>query len=225
MDPALPALRRTRVVQERCYLSRMSHGVRKDNRQRHFSDRPQRKRDCLRQAATPAHSVQFMRGMVRVARSSKPTQGRCLGRILKDLSNYSYAYLRLHAKVHVSSSATCAICSAGLARTPLFWDTRGAALAADTYSTRDPHAKGALRSTPRFGGLYAGEGIDHLINRSRCGTCRTLAAKAPPSSVHRCTQLLVESRLSKVAQVGQLPAVMHSDSGGTSARARLGSPS
>jgi hypothetical protein len=51
----------------------------------------------------------------------------------------------------------------GLARTPLFWGYAVALLLLPTpvLDQGIRMLKGALRSTPRFGGLYAGEGIDH----------------------------------------------------------------
>jgi hypothetical protein len=51
----------------------------------------------------------------------------------------------------------------GLARTPLFWGYVAALLAlpSPVLDRGIRTLKGILRSTPKFGGLYAGEDVDH----------------------------------------------------------------
>ena len=74
--------------------------MRKDDRQRHFFGSASSEKGLFAPGqVTPKHSVQFMRGMVDTARAIEAeTQAGVLDGILDDLSNYSYAYLRLHAK-------------------------------------------------------------------------------------------------------------------------------
>jgi glycosyltransferase involved in cell wall biosynthesis len=158
----------TRVVQERggYFISDVLTAVRKDNRQRHFFGSASAEKGLFAPGQlTPAHSVQFMRGMVRVAQELEAdTKAGVLDAILKDLSNYSYAYLRLHAQSpRVFVGYVRDLQALGLARTPLFWGYAVALLLLPTpvLDQGIRMLKGALRSTPRFGGLYAGEGIDH----------------------------------------------------------------
>jgi hypothetical protein len=139
--------------------------VRKDNRQRHFFGSASAEKGLFAPGQlTPAHSVQFMRGMVRVAQELEAdTKAGVLDAILKDLSNYSYAYLRLHAQNRRAFVGYVRDLQAlGLARTPLFWGYALALLSlpAPVLDQGIRMLKRALRSTPRFGGLYAGEDID-----------------------------------------------------------------
>jgi len=156
----------TRVVQERggYFISDVLTSMRKDNRQRHFFGSASAEKGLFAPGQlTPEHSVQFMRGMVRMAQQIEAdTQAGVLDAILKDLSNYSYAYLRLHAQDRRAFLGYVRDLHAlGLARTPLFWGYVAALLSLPTpvIDQGIRVLKGLLRSTPRFGGLYAGESI------------------------------------------------------------------
>jgi glycosyltransferase involved in cell wall biosynthesis len=158
----------TRVVQERggYFISDVLTAVRKDNRQRHFFGSASSEQGLFAPGQlTPAHSVQFMRGMVRVAREIEAdTRAGVLDAILKDLSNYAYAYLRLHAQNRrVFVGYVRDLHALGLAHTPLFWGYVLALLSLPTpvLDQGIRMLKRVLRSTPRFGRLYAGEHVEH----------------------------------------------------------------
>ena len=156
----------TRVVRERdgYFIADVLTAMRKDDRQRHFfgSASSEKGRFAPGQL-TPEHSVHFMRGMVDMARAvESETQAGVLDGILDDLSNYSYAYLRLHAKDRrVFTRYVRDLQKLGLARTPLFWGYVAALFSLPTpvldHGIRV--LKRVLRSTPKFGGLYAGENV------------------------------------------------------------------
>jgi hypothetical protein len=156
----------TRVVQQRdgYYIADILTAMRKDHRQRHFFGSAASEKGLFAPGQlTPAQSVQFMRGMVEMARAiESETQAGVLDKILDDLSNYSYAYLKLHAKDRRAFLAYVRdLRQLGLARTPLFWGYVAALLALPS-SVLDKGIrtlKGILRSTPKFGGLYAGEDV------------------------------------------------------------------
>jgi len=107
--------------------------------------------------------VQFMRGMVRVAQEIEAdTQAGVLDAILKDLSNYSYAYLRLHAQNRRAFVGYVRDLHAlGLGRSPLFWGYSAALLAvpATVLDRGIRLLKRVLPATPRFGGLYSGDSV------------------------------------------------------------------
>ena len=158
----------TRVVQKRdgYYIADVLTAMRKDNRQRHFFGSSDSEKELFAPGQlTPEQSVQFMRGMVEMARAiENETKAGVFDGILDDLSNYSYAYLKLHAKNrHRFVQYVRDLQRLGLARTPLFWGYVAALLALPSpvldRGTRT--LKGILRSTPKFGGLYAGEDVDH----------------------------------------------------------------
>jgi glycosyltransferase involved in cell wall biosynthesis len=157
----------TRVVQERggYFISDVLTSMRKDNRQRHFFGSASAEKGLFAPGQlTPEHSVQFMRGMVRVAQEIEAdTKAGVLDAILKDLSNYSYAYLRLHARNRrVFVSYVRDLRALGLARTPLFWGYSAALMAVPTpvLDSGIRLLKRMLRATPRFGGLYSGESVN-----------------------------------------------------------------
>jgi hypothetical protein len=104
-----------------------------------------------------------MRGMVEMAQAiENETKAGVLNGILNDLSNYSYAYLKLHAKNRRAFLGYVReLQRLGLARTPLFWGYVAALLAlpAPVLDGGIRTLKGILRSTPRFGGIYAGEDV------------------------------------------------------------------
>jgi hypothetical protein len=156
----------TRVVRERdgYFIADIQTAMRKDDRQRHFfGSAPSEKGLFAPGQLTPEHSVQFMRGMVEMARTIEAeTHAGVLDGILDDLSNYSYAYLRLHARDRrVFARYVRDLSSLGLARTPLFWGYVAALFSLPTplIDRGIRVLKGVLRSTPRFGGLYAGENV------------------------------------------------------------------
>jgi len=156
----------TRVVSERDghFIADVLTAMRKDDRQRHFfgSAASEKGRFAPGQL-TPEHSVQFMRGMVDMARAVEAeTQAGVLDGILDDLSNYSYAYLRLHTgDRRVFARYVRELQKLGLARTPLFWGYAAALLAVPTpvLDRVIRVLKRVLRSTPKFGGIYAGENV------------------------------------------------------------------
>jgi glycosyltransferase involved in cell wall biosynthesis len=156
----------TRVVQQRdgYYIADVLTAMRKDERQRHFFGSAVAEKGLFSPGQlTPEQSVQFMRGMVEIARAVEDeTKAGVLDGILGDLSNYSYAYLKLHARnPRVFLRYVRDLQRLGLARTPLFWG-----YAAGLLTLPSPvldkvirTLKSILRSTPRFGGLYAGEDV------------------------------------------------------------------
>lgn len=156
----------TRVVGERdgYFIADVLTAMRKDDRQRHFFGSAAAEKGLFAPGQlTPEHSVQFMRGMVEMARAIETeTRAGVLDGILDDLSNYSYAYLRLHAKHRLTFARYVRdLQRLGLARTPLFWGYV-AALAVMPTPVLDQGIRGlkkVLRSTPKFGALYAGENV------------------------------------------------------------------
>jgi glycosyltransferase involved in cell wall biosynthesis len=156
----------TRVVRERdgYFIADVLTAMRKDDRQRHFfgSASSEKGRFAPGQL-TPEHSVQFMRGMVDMARAIEAETGASVfDGILDDLSNYSYAYLRLHARDRrVFARYVRELQKLGLARTPLFWGYVAALFSVPTpvLDRGIRVLKKVLRSTPKFGGLYAGENV------------------------------------------------------------------
>lgn len=156
----------TRTVQERdgYFIAEILTAMRKDDRQRHFFGSASAEKGLFQPGQlTPAHSVQFMRGMVEVARAIEAeTKAEILAGVLEDLSNYSYAYLRLHASHRRAFVAYVRdLQRLGLARTPLFWAYAGALFTVPTpvLDQGIRVMKKLLRSTPKFGGLYAGENV------------------------------------------------------------------
>ena len=158
----------TRVVQERdgYYIADVLTAMRKDDRQRHFFGSAASEKGLFAPGQlTPEQSVQFMRGMVEMAQAiENETKAGVLNGILDDLSNYSYAYLKLHAKNRRAFLGYVReLQRLGLARTPLFWGYVAALLAlpSPVLDQGIRTLKGILRSTPKFGGLYAGEDVKH----------------------------------------------------------------
>jgi abequosyltransferase len=157
----------TRVVRERdgYFIADVQTAMRKDQRQRHFFGSAPSERGLFAPGQlTPEHSVQFMRGMVDMARAiESETHAGVLDGILDDLSNYSYAYLRLHARDRRAFARYVRdLQQLGLARTTLFWGYVAAlfALPAPVLDRGIRILKTALRATPRFGGLYGGEHVE-----------------------------------------------------------------
>jgi abequosyltransferase len=158
----------TRVVQQRdgYYISDVLTSMRKDHRQRHFFGSAASEKGLFAPGQlTPEQSVQFMRGMVEMAQAiESDTKANVLDGILDDLSNYSYAYLKLHAQHRTTFLGYVRrLQQLGLARTPLFWAYVAALLTlpSPVLDRGIRTLKGILRSTPRFGGLYAGENVRH----------------------------------------------------------------
>jgi abequosyltransferase len=156
----------TRVVERRdgYFIAEVLMSMRKDERQRHFFGSAASEQGLFAPGQlTPEHSVQFMRGMVEMARAIEDeTRAGVLDGILDDLSNYSYAYLRLHAHDRrVFARYVRDLRALGLARTPLFWAYVAALLAlpAPVLDRGIRVVKTVLRSTPKFGGLYGGERV------------------------------------------------------------------
>jgi abequosyltransferase len=156
----------TRVVRERdgYFIADVLTAMRKDERQRHFFGSAASEKGLFAPGQlTPEHSVQFRRGLVEMARAIEAeTRAGALDGILDDLSNYSYAYLRLHARdKRVFARYVGDLHALGLARTPLFWGYAAALLAlpAPILDRGIRVLKKILRSTPKFGGLYAGENV------------------------------------------------------------------
>ena len=156
----------TRVVQQHdgYYISDVLTAMRKDHRQRHFFGSAASEKGLFTPGQlTPEQSVQFMRGMVEMAQAiERETQAGVLDDILDDLSNYSYAYLKLHAKHRRAFAGYVrGLQRLGLARTPLFWGYVVALLAlpSPVLDQGIRTLKGILRSTPKFGGLYGGEDV------------------------------------------------------------------
>ena len=163
----------TRTVQERngYFTAEILTSMRKDNRQRHFFGSAAAEKGMFAPGQlAPEHSVQFMRGMVEMARAIEAdTKAGVLNGILDDLSNYSYAYLRLHARDRrVFGHYVRDLRSLGLACTPLFWGYVVALFAVPTplLDLGIRVLKTVLRSTPKFGRLYAGEDVSSPAGRN-----------------------------------------------------------
>ncbi len=156
----------TRAVQERdgYFIADILTAMRKDDRQRHFFGSASAEKGLFAPGQlTPEHSIRFMRGMVDMARSIEAeTHAGVLDGILQDLSNYSYAYLRLHAHDRrVFLRYVQELRRLDLAKTPLFWGYVAAlfAMPVPVLDRGIRVAKAILGSTPRFGGLYSGDDV------------------------------------------------------------------
>ncbi len=144
------------------YVSDVLTAMRKDERQRHFFGSAEAERGRFSpERLTPEHSVNFMRGMLEVARESERRLGLPVYReILADLSNYSYPFLKLHAKDKLAFARYVRdLARLGLARSPLFWGYSGAliVLPVSVLDAGIASLKRRLPATPRLGKVYAGE--------------------------------------------------------------------
>lgn len=135
--------------------------MRKNDEQRHFFGSAESEKSLFAPGAlTPEHSLNFMRGMFNIARAEEEMLGVPLFEdIAKDIGNYSYPFLKLHAhSVRTFLPYVRELAGMGLARNPLFW-TYSAALAALPVPVLDKlivSLKKRLPATPRFGKLYEG---------------------------------------------------------------------
>lgn len=148
------------------FISDVLTSMRKDEAQRHFFGTADAERGLYAPGAlTPEHSLNFMRGMLRVARAAQEDTGLDLyDSILADLGNYSYAFLRLHAEdKRVFAAYVRALAGLGLWRSKYFW-AYAAALCVVPVPLLDQGIaalKRVLPATPILGKLYTGERVRH----------------------------------------------------------------
>ena len=146
------------------FISDVLTAMRKDETQRHYFGSSDAEKGLYAPGAlTPEHSLNFMRGMLRVARAAQEDTGLPLyDGILDDLGSYSYAFLKLHAKdKRVFAAYVRGLAELGLWRNKYFW-AYSAALAVVPVPLLD-RGIGALKrllpATPRLGKVYAGEPV------------------------------------------------------------------
>ncbi len=112
-------------------------------------------------ALTPEHSLNFMRGMLEIAKAAEDQiRLPIYEAIVADLSNYSYPVLRLHAKNRRAFARYIRdLAALGLGHSVYFWGYSGALfLFPAPLLDRGIYAlKQILPSTPRLGNVYAGE--------------------------------------------------------------------
>jgi glycosyltransferase involved in cell wall biosynthesis len=146
------------------YISDILTAMRKNEEQRHFFGSA--KAEVGRFAPgklTPQHSVNFMEGMMKIARAAqKSTNLPVFAGIRKDIGNYSYAFLKLHASNRRTFAGyVLSLARLGLADVPLFW-VYSAALLTTPVPVLDRGMRALKRilgSTPRFGALYEGQRV------------------------------------------------------------------
>ena len=144
------------------YISDVMTSMRKDHRQRHFFGSAEAERSRFApNALTPEHSVNFMRGMFEIARATEERLG--LGvypAIVADIGNYSYAFLRLHAKKRrVFAGYVRELAKLGLWKNPYFWGYSGALMVVPSrvLDRGIVLLKKMLPATPRLGKVYEGK--------------------------------------------------------------------
>ncbi|MCC7538108.1 MAG: glycosyltransferase family 2 protein [Deltaproteobacteria bacterium] len=157
-----------RVLAERdgFFIAEVLTSMRKDTRQRHFFGSSDAEKGLFAPGAlTPQHSLNFMRGMVRIAKVVEEETGLAVyDGIVKDIGHYSYPFLRLHARGRgrlTFARYVRDLARMGFGTSPLFW-VYSAALMAAPPSVLDrgiAGLKAVLPATPRFGRLYAGEPV------------------------------------------------------------------
>ena len=175
------------------YISDVMTSMRKDHRQRHFFGSAEAERSRFApNALTPEHSVNFMRGMFEIARVTEERLG--LGvypAIVADIGNYSYAFLRLHAKQRrVFAGYVRELAKLGLWKNPYFWGYSGAlmVLPSKTLDRGIVLLKKMLPATPRLGKVYEGKEENESVGRAEnpggaAGpppSRRTVPTPAPP---------------------------------------------
>ncbi len=145
------------------YVSDVLTSMRKDSRQRHFFGSAEAERGRFAPTAlTPEHSVNFMRGMFEIARATEERLG--LGvypGLVADIGNYSYAFLKLHAKNRrVFAGYVRELARLGLWKNAYFWGYSGAlmVLPPRVLDRGIGLIKKMLPATPRLGKVYAGRG-------------------------------------------------------------------
>ena len=146
------------------YISDVLTAMRKNDEQRHFFGSAKAEKGRFAPGAlTPEHSVNFMEGMVRIARAAEERTGLPIfSGIRKDIGNYSYAFLKLHAADRRTFARYVAsLARLGFADNPLFWCYSAALLAAPAplLDKGIRTLKRVLKSTPRFGALYEGKRV------------------------------------------------------------------
>jgi abequosyltransferase len=144
------------------FVAQILTAMRKDQQQRHFFGSAESEKGLFAPGAlTSEHSVNFMQGMVKIARAvDVRTKLDVLDGILRDLGNYSYAFLRLHAaKTSAFASYVRELTKLGFGRSPLFWAYSAALLVVPVpwLDRGIRELKKRLAATPRLGKVYAGE--------------------------------------------------------------------
>ncbi len=146
------------------YISDVLTAMRKNEEQRHFFGSSKAERGRFAPGAlTPEHSINFMEGMTRIARAAERRTGLPIyDGIRKDIGNYSYAFLKLHAADRRAFARYVAsLARLGFSDNALFWLYSAAlfSVPAPLLDRGIRMLKSVLRSTPRFGALYEGQRV------------------------------------------------------------------
>jgi abequosyltransferase len=144
------------------YVSDVLTSMRKNGQQRHFFGSAEAERGKFAPTAlTAEHSLNFMRGMFEIARSvEERLQLGVYPAIVADIGNYSYAFLKLHAKSRrVFAGYVRELAKLGLWKNPYFWGYSGAlmVLPSQVLDRGIVALKKLLPATPRLGKVYRGE--------------------------------------------------------------------
>ena len=146
------------------YISDILTAMRKDENQRHFfgSAEAERKRFAP-SALTPEHSLNFMKGMLEVARAAEAAVGLPIYQaIVQDIGNYSYPFLRPHAKNRVQFLRYVRdLARLGFGQSPYFWGFSGALLVVPVPVLNAALAflMRSLPATPNLGGVSSGQPV------------------------------------------------------------------
>ena len=153
-----------RVLQHRdgYFVSDVLTAMRKNDEQRHFFGTAAAEKGKFAPGAlTREHSLEFMRGMFRIAREEEEATGLPIYQgIVDDLGNYSYSFLRLHAHDKRSFARyAAALARMGLWKNRYFWGYTAAlsVVPAPALDRGIAWLKQVLPATPRLGKLYQGE--------------------------------------------------------------------
>ena len=146
------------------FINDILTAMRKDDRQRHFFGSADAERGKFAASSlTPEHSLNFMRGMIAVARAAEQHTGLpVFNDILADIGNYSYAFLKLHARHRtVFMGYVRGLAELGFWRNPYFWAYSGGLLVVPSpvIDRGIRLLKSVLRSTPRLGRVYQGQSV------------------------------------------------------------------
>jgi glycosyltransferase involved in cell wall biosynthesis len=146
------------------YVSDILTAMRKNDEQRHFFGSSKAEKGRFAPGAlSPDHSVNFMEGMIRIARAAERRTGLPIyDGIRKDIGNYSYAFLRLHAADRRAFARYVAsLARLGFGESALFWLYSAAlfTVPAPLLDRGIRTLKRVLRSTPRLGAIYEGQRV------------------------------------------------------------------
>ncbi len=115
----------------------------------------------------PEHMVNFVKGMLEIARDVEQTRGVPVYRaIRRDVDNYAYGYLAKQTESRkVFLKYVLDLCRLGLGRSPFFWLTALLLLVGRKRSVQrlSAAAKSVLGHTPMLGRCYSGRRVDITV--------------------------------------------------------------